>query len=253
MVFITGDCHAQFNKFASDRFPEGKNLTRDDTVIVLGDFGIWHDTPEEQYNLKWLNDKPFTTCFVDGNHENFDRLYSDEFEVVDFHGGKAHKIRDNIYHLMRGYVFEFDGKKFFAFGGAQSHDISDGILDPNDFSSPAELKKKYFDMYLAGKMVRVKHQSWWEQEMPSKEEMVFGLKTLAENGNEVDYIVSHCCPQSIVAVFSHGFYESDSLTMYFDEVKDTVKFKKWFFCHYHDNEQVLGSYEMLYENIIRVV
>ena len=100
---------------------------------MCGDFGIWHDNAEERYWLKWLNNKPFTTVFVDGNHENFDRLYSDEFPIVDFHGGKAHKIRDNIYHLMRGYVFEFDGKRFFCLGGASSHDISDGILDRADF------------------------------------------------------------------------------------------------------------------------
>lgn len=123
MVFVTGDCHAEFNKFSTKNFPEQNGMTRDDIVIVCGDFGIWHDNAEERYWLKWLNNKPFTTVFVDGNHENFDRLYSDEFPIVDFHGGKAHKIRDNIYHLMRGYMFEFDGKKFFCFGGASSHDF----------------------------------------------------------------------------------------------------------------------------------
>lgn len=253
MVYITGDCHADWGKFSSDSFPEGKSLTRDDTVIVCGDFGIWHDTKEERYLLDWLNKKKFTTCFVDGNHENFDRLYSDEFEVVDFHGGKAHKIRKNIYHLMRGYIFEFDGKKFFAFGGASSHDISDGILEPNDFSSPAELRKKFNDMRYAGKMVRVNHQSWWKQEMPSQEEMLFGLKTLEANDDKVDYIITHCCPQEIASYFSHGVYQADTLTEYFNTVAHDTQFDKWYFGHYHDNQQIFGKFVMLYDKIERIL
>lgn len=120
MVYITGDTHAVFTRFGTKVFPEQKEMTRDDFVIICGDFGgIWYDNAYEQYWLKWLSEKPFTILYVDGNHENFDRLYSDEFEVVDFHGGKAHKIRDNIYHLMRGYVFDLCGKKFFSFGGVR--------------------------------------------------------------------------------------------------------------------------------------
>ena len=91
MVFVTGDCHAKFNKFSVENFPEQKEMTRDDIVIVCGDFGLWNDNNEERYWFKWLSEKNFTVAFVDGNHENFDRLYSDEFPIVDFHGGKAHK------------------------------------------------------------------------------------------------------------------------------------------------------------------
>ena len=99
-VWVTGDCHGDYTKFNEDNFRQSRELTKNDTVIICGDFGLWHDTPEERESLEWLNGRPFTTVFVDGNHTNFSRLYSDEFEIVDFHGGKAHKIRDSIYHLM---------------------------------------------------------------------------------------------------------------------------------------------------------
>ena len=86
MIYVTGDCHARFGKFSVGGFPEQKEMTRDDFVIVCGDFGgVWSNTSEEVWWLDWLSDKPFTILFVDGNHENFDRLYGDEFEVVDFH------------------------------------------------------------------------------------------------------------------------------------------------------------------------
>ena len=74
LVYVTGDTHAEFNKFSTKRFPEQKELTKEDFVIVCGDFGVWHDCPEERYWFDWLSKKPFTLLFVDGNHENFERL-----------------------------------------------------------------------------------------------------------------------------------------------------------------------------------
>lgn len=253
MVYISGDCHAEWGRFSTKSFPEQIEMTRNDFVIVCGDFGIWHDNPTERWWLRWLEEKNFTLLFVDGNHENFDRLYSDEFKIVDFHGGKAHKIRENIYHLMRGYIFDLCGKKFFAFGGASSHDINDGILDRNDFASDDDFKRTYRCWNREKKMFRINHYSWWRQEMPSQEEMDFGLKTLAEYDDKVDFIVSHCCPQEIAAIFSNGFYKSDQLTTYFNVIANTIDFSKWFFGHYHNNMQIMNKFIMLYEQIIRVV
>ena len=253
MIYITGDCHANWKRFSRKRFPQQRELTRDDFVIVCGDFGLWHDNKSERWWLKWMEEKNFTILFVDGNHENFDRLYGDEFEVVDFHGGKAHKIRENVYHLMRGYVFDLCGKKFFAFGGASSHDIRDGILDRMDFQSDRELVSEYNRRTQRGEMLRINHISWWKEEMPSHEEMEFGLQILKECGNKVDFIVSHCCPQEIASIFSHGAYKPDQLTSYFNVVANTVDFSKWFFGHYHNNTSVLSKFVMLYEKIVRVV
>lgn len=253
MIYITGDCHAEFRKFSTDNFPEQKEMTRDDYVIVCGDFGIWHDTPEERYWLDWLSKKSFTLLFVDGNHENFDRLYGDEFPTVEFHGGKAHRIRDNVFHLMRGYVFDLCGKKFFAFGGASSHDIDDGILDEDNFEDYEEFRDTINRWYKQRKMFRINHISWWEQELPTEEEMQFGLKTLGENSNKVDFIISHCCPQQIALVFSRGCYQADDLTRYFNVIADTVDFTRWFFGHYHDNQVVMSKFIMLYEQIVRCV
>lgn len=239
MIYVTGDCHAEFRKFSTENFPEQKEMTRDDYVIVCGDFGIWHDTPEEEYWLDWLSKKPFTLLFVDGNHENFDRLYGDEFPVVEFHGGQAHQIRENVFHLMRGYVFELCGKKFFAFGGASSHDIDDGILDEDDFDDYQAFRSTINRWYNSGKMFRINHISWWKQELPTEEEMQFGLKTLEENENKVDFIISHCCPQQVASLFSRGCYKPDDLTRYFNVVADTVDFSRWFFGHYHNNQVVI--------------
>lgn len=254
MIYITGDIHGDPRRFNTDSFPEQKGMTRDDFVIVLGDFGlIWNNeqTRQEKYWLDWLNDKPFTTLFIDGNHDNFSVL-NNMFEEVDFHGGRAHKIRSHVYHLMRGYVFELCNKKIFAFGGASSHDIQDGILDPNDYANEDDFRIIYNQWNKRHKLFRVRGVSWWDEELPSEEEMQRGILSLEQCGNEVDFIISHCCPQQIAALFSQGLYKPDILTYYFNDIMQRVKFARWFFGHYHDNRQIMSKFIMIYEQIIRV-
>ncbi|RGH18348.1 metallophosphatase [Ruminococcus sp. AF12-5] len=251
-VYITGDCHGEWQKLIY--YSRCKNLTDKDFIIVCGDFGIWNDSDGyETMKLNMLSKIKPMVVFVDGNHENFDRLYSDEFETVDFCGGKAQKIRDNIYHLLRGYVFEFCGKKFFAFGGASSHDIDDGILNPDEYECWHDFMEVVNEWDKKRMMFRIKGMSWWERELPTEEEMNFGKEMLVENDNEVDFIISHCCPQQIAALFSHGMYKQDALTNYFDEIMDNTKFTRWYFGHYHDDRTIMGKFIMLYDSFERVV
>ena len=250
MIYITGDCHGDWKRFSMDSFPEQQGMTRDDFVIVCGDFGLWNNDKTEKWWLKWLAEKNFTVLFVDGNHENFDHLYGDEFDIVDFYGGKAHKIQDNLYHLMRGYIFNICEKKIFAFGGAQSHDIRDGIMRAENFPNKKALMAAYNSRTKRGEMLRIDHISWWQQEMPSKEEMDFGLRNLVKNKNKVDYIISHGCPQQIASLC--GYFKPDKLTEYFDMVYEKVDFSQWFFGHYHDNRQFFNKFIMLYEQILRI-
>ena len=95
MIYITGDCHGNFERFNPSIFPEQNEMTKEDYVIICGDFGgVWHrdeESKEETMVLDWLDSRPFTTLFVCGNHENFDRLY--QYPIEDWHGGKVHKIR----------------------------------------------------------------------------------------------------------------------------------------------------------------
>lgn len=120
---------------------------------------MWYGGDGERKRLQELSSRSFTTLFVDGNHENFDLLY--KYPIVDFHGGKAHRIMPHIYHLMRGEVFELEGMSFFAFGGASSRDIQDGILDRAAFVSDEAFRREYHAMNRAGKLYRVIHESWW--------------------------------------------------------------------------------------------
>lgn len=244
MIYITGDTHGDWmSRLRTNAFPEQKEMTKDDYVIICGDFGIWHDTNQERHNLKWLDDKPFTTLFVDGNHENFDRLYT--MPVSEWNGGKVHFIRPHIIHLMRGQVFEIDGVSLFTFGGASSHDIQDGILE-KDNPRIKEWNKNPF------KMFRVNHESWWKEELPSEEEMSEGIQNLEKYNNKIDFIITHCGATSSIALYSMGDYKPDILTNYFEEIRQKVNFKKWFMGHYHDNYAINDKEIILYEQIVRI-
>ena len=114
MIYITGDCHQNFERFNASIFPEQKEMTKEDYDIICGDFGgVWSkdkESNEETMLMDWLDCKSYTTLFVDGNHENFDRLY--QYPVEEWHGGKVHKIRPSVIHLMRGQIFDIEGKAF---------------------------------------------------------------------------------------------------------------------------------------------
>lgn len=248
MIYITGDTHSDVSRFSTTEFPEQMLMSKNDYVIVCGDFGlVWNGSKRENYLLDWLENKPFTTLFVSGNHENFDMLKT--YPVEEWHGGKVQFIRPSIIHLMRGQVFEdVGGKRIFAMGGAASHDIKDGILDPND--PEFHEKRKYLDRIYA--MYRVLGVSWWPEEMPSEEEYAEAEKNLNACGRSVDLIVTHCAPSSIVDVIGSGFYQHDKLTDYFEQLKNNCDYKDWFFGHYHENRPIGRKFFMLYEKIIKL-
>lgn len=257
MVYITGDTHGDFLRFNTSTFPEQKQMNKNNYVIVCGDFGgIWQQkcTAEEQYWLDWLEAKPFSLLFVDGNHENFDRLTSNEFEIVDFCGGKAQKIREGIYHLLRGQVYTIEGKSFFTFGGAASHDINDGILDPSAFDSEKAFMKEKRRWDMENRIFRVKNISWWPEELPNATEMEIGMKTLKDVNFEVDYVITHCLPHDVASVLSGCTFYSDRLTMYFNSLLyKGIRFEKWYCGHYHTDRIIMDKYHVLYKNIERLI
>lgn len=244
MIYITGDTHADFSKFDETNFPLQNEMTKEDYLIICGDFGgVWDfeiESMREKMNLDWLNSRNFTTLFVDGNHENYTRLYND-YPVVEWHGGKVHKIRDLILHLMRGEVFDIDGKTIFAFGGARSHDIQDGILNLDEEEKIYEYRKR-------GAYFRIRDYSWWDLELPTEAEMQNGINNLEKYNYKVDYIISHCCPTSVQPLIDLR-YKKDYLTDYLQMIAEKCEFKRWYFGHYHENKHINSQYTLLYENI----
>ncbi len=247
MIYATGDTHGNFQRFKKEYFPEQANMTRDDYMIICGDFGgVWDGGKEENWWLDWLEKLPFTTLFVDGNHENYDLLAT--YPVEEWHGGKVQYIRPHVIHLMRGQIFELQGYTFFTMGGAQSHDIRDGILDP----AAPDFKVQREKMWQRRAQFRVEHRSWWREELPSDEEYEAARTAIKNAHHEVDYIITHCAPTNIAKQLCPK-YAPDRLTDFFDEVAATTKFHYWIFGHYHNNKNIEDKYVLLWEMMVRIV
>ena len=225
MLFVTGDIHGShdISKLNTTLFPKQKELTKNDCVIILGDFGLtWDESEDRKYWLKWLNDKTFTTLFLDGNHENFDSLY--KYPVVELFGGKTHQVRDSIYHLMRGEIFTIEGLKFFTFGGGVSID----------------------------KAYRIEGSSWWAQEIPNYAEIENGFSNLEKVNYTVDYVLTHAAPSQVsMKILSHHA-ETDEVTKILDAFEEKIICKRWFFGHHHTDEYMDDKYRVLYNNILEI-
>ena len=247
MVFATSDTHGNFLRFSTEHFPEQRQMSKGDYVIICGDFGgLWDGSAQELYWLDWLNEKQFTTLWVDGNHENYDMLK--KIPVEDWHGGKVQRIRPYILHLMRGQLYEIEGYTFFTPGGGKSHDIKDGILDPGK----PDFKKRFRQLKARNALFRVRGQRWGPEEMPSEKEYQTARKTLECADWEVDYVVTHCGPTSIVKLLDTR-YEADRLTDFLEELHMRLKFHYWLFGHYHNNRIIEDQYVQLWEQAVQVL
>jgi len=242
----------------------------------LGDFGLlWSQPPrwitnkedkkvwfvpkdwkEEQHHVKWLTEKPWTTLFIDGNHENHDRI--DALPQVEMFGSKVGKVNDSIYHLKRGEVYTISDRKFFCFGGADSTD----------------------------KLQRKVGIDWWAREAPTYAEMDYGLENLEKHGNKVDYIISHNCPKNVATEFIHQKKEAwkkaaekeqelslsekldrddihekaenryrikgkDPVSEYLEHICSIVEFKKLYYGHWH-SDWSWEKYQLLYRTVLEI-
>jgi hypothetical protein len=249
MIYVTGDTHGDFSRFSEQAFPAQKWMTRDDCVIICGDFGgVWKDSPEQQAGLDRLNALPFTTLFLDGNHENYDLLAS--YTVTEWHGGKVQVIQPNVLHLMRGQVYDIGGETFFTMGGAACHDIHNGVLDLKD----PDFEQKYKQFRQQKRFFRINHLSWWEQELPTRKELEEALKIICAHEKKVDYVLSHCAPtglqRKIQAITRDDTHPVNELTEFLQRIYDECEFRSWFCGHYHHSMNVEKNFHVLYESVV---
>lgn len=222
MIYFTGDTHGDPLRFIEGNMPGEPQWTKDDYVIVCGDFGyVFTDSePENQY-LDFLAQKPYTICFCDGNHENFTRLY--QYPLETWNGGRIHRVRPNVIHLMRGNVFTIEGKKIFAMGGAYSID----------------------------KYMRQEGRSWWKEELPTASEYHEAVAALKACGNCVDYIVTHTAPREIILRMGKSPDAHDlELTGFLEWVMYEVQFQKWFFGHWHFDGEIGSNFRGVWLDVL---
>lgn len=223
MIFITGDTHGDRDRLSRWRL---RKLQEGDTLIICGDFGfLWDDSKSEQNYLQNLGKRKYNICFIDGTHENFELL--NDYEISQWNGGKVHKIYGNLYHLMRGQIFEIEGKKIFTMGGGESLDVD----------------------------IRRDVNAWSKDEIPTQEELLEGAENLEVANYDMDVIVTHEPPLKVKSFLNLNDSEMlrfTALNAYFEELSGHCNFKKWFFGSLHIDKYISSTHRAIFKDIINI-
>lgn len=221
MIYITGDTHGDRKRLSKWKL---RNLKEGDTLIICGDFGfMWNNSKSEQDYLISLGKRKYNICFIDGTHENFDLL--NDYEISQWNGGKVHKIYGNLYHLMRGQIFEIEGKKIFTMGGGESADID----------------------------IRRDVNAWSKDEIPTQEELLEGAENLEVAGYDIDMIITHEPPlkvKNFLNLNDTSEFRVTALNAYFEELSGDCKFKKWFFGSLHIDKYISSTHRAIFKDVI---
>ena len=242
MVLVVGDTHGNItlDKLIHLRreCEQGlRHMTKDDYVIVCGDFGLlwnyeslgrcigsnttdWCWAEDEIKLFEWYNSCPWATLWVDGNHENYDRLQTYPFS--DWHGGRVQKISDSIIHLMRGEIYEIEGHTYFCMGGAMSTDRG----------------------YVTGTEKFDIHKWWWPQEIPSSAEWENAYNHLDEVDWKVDFVITHDAPAHVIYK-TNKYWRISEVSEHLEKFYEMVEFKHWFCGHLHRDSEY-GDVTVLY-------
>jgi hypothetical protein len=236
MIYITGDTHGDLGRFSHKMF---RKIKKRDTLIICGDFGfIWNGESDkkEKRLLKWLGKRRYDVLFADGAHENFDEL--EKYPTEDWNGGKTRKISGKLRQLMRGHVFEIDGKRILAFGGGERAYI-DGDVNKNEENSVFSSEGESGD-----------NDSPVEKCSPSSKDFEQAMKSLEKVNFKVDYIISYEPPTQLTEFLSLDGHNSDTLSYFLDEINRKTEYKRWFFGRHHINKIVPPKYFAMFDDVI---
>ena len=198
MIYLLSDLH-QGGEGSMQAFRDYvESAKEEDILILLGDICLKLEEEYREFDEYFLSIKK-NIAFIDGNHENFDYLYS--FPEEDWNGGKVHRLTDHIVHMKRGHIFTIEGKTFLAFGGCKSS-------------------------------TRWKDRGYWyPQEEPTDEEYALLKENLEKRGNQVDYILTH--------KYETGRgTQTPRLKELAEYIDGNVDFKMWYAGHWHTDEQI---------------
>lgn len=228
-LFFTGDTHREYDYgkiFLFNRRMKEQGLTKDDILVVMGDWGGYWYGGKKDY--KFIKEKwealPFTTFVIFGNHENYDVI--DERLPIDFGGSIALRISDSVYGAISGEVYNLNGKTCLCVNGANSHDV----------------------FYADGTRRRIEHESWWPQEEINDIAINRALNNIAIY-KEVDYVLTHTGGSRIASALGFNPTPSDAQL---DRVLENVKFDKHYCGHYHRDMNVDINSRILYNDIIEI-
>ena len=142
--------------------------------------------------------------------------------LVEYHGALMHQIDEHIFHVLRGEIMTLENKTFLCLGGAVSID----------------------------KLYRTPYISWWPEEEITQHDIDNAIYNLEKVNYQVDYVITHCLDTKTV-LKAFGF-RRDACTDQLNFIDKIVKYKHWFFGHYHFDKSVSKKKTCLYNSIVEI-
>ena len=212
MVLFTGDTHGDVTRIvhAIHRFA----LRKDDVIVILGDVGLndYGNDRGDRDRKKKLNSKGVPILCIHGNHERRPATLK-TYKAIEWHGGKvyAEEGLPNLLFAIDGEVYDLDGQKAIAIGGAYSVD-------------------KFYRL--------ARGYSWFPDEQPDEETKARVEAKLTAMDWKVDLVLSHTCPTRYVPTeaFLPGLDQSTvdhSTEEWLDTIADRLAYGHWFCGHWH--------------------
>lgn len=225
MIYLTGDTHGDFERIKnfSDRFYTKKT----DIMIILGDAGInFSGFLYDQAKKEYLQSLPITILAVHGNHEMRPASIPDYLQK-EWRGGIVYyeEKYPDILFAKDGEVYQLNGKRVIAIGGAYSVD----------------------------KMYRIAYgYGWWPDEQPSEEIKAYVEAQLERMNWNVDVVLSHTVPLKYEPRegFLSGINQKNvdkSTEIWLDSIEDRLQYEKWYAGHFHIEKRI-DKLEILFEN-----
>ena len=215
-IYIFGDTHGIID--IEKVFLIDESYKQNDFIIICGDFGvIWGDEIDsnESILIKEFKKLPCEILFIDGNHENFNRLAKLK-NIKRFGGNVGEYIKDKCYHLKRGEIYQIAGKNILTMGGAKSID----------------------------KAYRKRNISWWEAENITKSQIKYALQNLQNFKGKIDIVITHTCPNSFLKYIDKHLdlkvRIADNNSVWLEILAQKLALRQsdkieWFFGHWHSD------------------
>lgn len=289
-LYVKGDLHGNIiDALSYGRNPEVRQLTEDDILVVCGDIGImWPGHEKEgKYQLDWLNDKPFKTLCVRGNHDptpfwrNSVPSTGNRDTVKLITGTLCNpvygdKIYDSVFWVPDSVVLNLCGHRSLVISGASSHDIWN-LVSPHEKERIKRLKHNH-------QFYRVIGKSWWPDEninipyafsllndyfrtTDTYHAYVEDLPFAGDGKKRVgyfDYVFTHDCPAFMCDVYARpgdlGRLRPTDNQDFLELIKDHINYRYFIHGHMHTFkryaviEDDYGKHEVvcLYKDIFKL-
>ena len=214
MVFYTGDIHGMpWNVVKlSIRF----HLTKDDTIVLLGDVGanFYCDDRDNECKAALNKIKPMVLC-IHGNHEARPSSLP-MYRQKSWNGGLVWYEEEypSLLFAKDGEIFDLEGLRHLAIGGAYSVD-------------------KFYRL--------TRGINWFPDEQPSEEIKQYVEEQIKKK--PFDIVLSHTCPfkyeptEVFLPMVDQSTVDS-STEKWLDSIEEKIEYKAWFCGHWHIDKRI---------------